>query len=440
MFSRLITYALLLAICFAQKSFADAASCSDINLINEIGPVRDQGNTGTCYAFTAAELLGHHYRREFPLGFSPIAIAFWYSVHSELASAYPFPLSAGLQGGAVDDAILQNYGEWNSEDPTQNWKPGLCRYEKLPSESPGDTPTDRFLKALDMMNGVFNRVTLRVRTDRNYLSTTAGQSDLTQIQDYLNSSRSIREQRHYNWCLNNLRSSGFTTTECATFSRLIVQIVDEGVFSAKTREHITKVMYEFGRGIRRFNNFTNQHLNSDSWGGLMNLPSSQRLMLFGEYVRLACGTYVSPQPHYSELLYNYSSYASGANNWSIKAQAYFDYFLRHGIPIGIAYDAGGLIIQSQPNVNMHHASVIIGRKVIDGECHYLVKNSFGNSWLPSKFNTSARQALDSNGTDPLWGYFYFPASKLAELVPGSHGEMRPRLFSFEAISKRRWQH
>ena len=440
MHSKIVLGLSTLLLIFATLSArVSAQSCSDINLVSEIGPVRDQGHTGTCYAFTAADLLSHKYRGQFPLGFSPIAIAFWYGVHSDIAAVAPFPISAGLFGGSVDDSIEQSYGEWNSEDLTQNWKPGLCRYERLPSDSPGDLATDRFLSALDMMAGLFNRVTARVRTDRNYLNSSAGQTDITQIQNYLNTSHAGREQVHANWCNANLRSAGFTAADCTNFARLIVQIVDDGVFATRTREHITKVMYQFGRGIKRFSNLTNRHLSSDSWGQLLNLPSSQRLMLFGEYVRLACGEYAKPQPQYAEVVDRQWDFYPSSLHWPAVAQAYLDYFLSHGVPVGIGYDANGLIIKDPTNANFLHASVVVGRKLIDGECNYLVKNSFGNSWLPSKFGLAARQALDQDGTTPLWGYFYFPASKFGDLIPDTQGGIpRPRLRHLAAISIRHW--
>ena len=432
----------LLAFCIVAIALTcnsvKAQSCSDINLVAELGAVRDQGSTATCYAFTAADLLGHFYRSQYPLGFSPIAIAFWHGVHSDWATIAPFPISAGLYGGGIESSIRHSYGEWNSDDPSQNWRPGLCRYERLPSDGTGDTPTDRFLSALDLMTGVFNRVTARVRSDRNYLASSAGQSDVTQIQNYLNTPRAARELRHKNWCLTNLTSAGFTPAECASFSTLVVQIVDDGVFADRTREHITKVMYQFGRGIRRFSNFTNKHLANDSWGALLNLPSSQRLMLFGEYVRLACGSYVNPQPHYAEVLSRDDDSYNTSSRWVAKAQAYIDYFLSHGTPVGIGYQANGLIVNYPNNAWVPHGSVIVGRKSIDGECNYLVRNSMGSAWLPPKIGVSARQALEQDGVTPLAGYFYFPASKFREDVSDPTGRVRPRLLHLAAISRLRW--
>ena len=53
--------AIILSIGVSAYSADNVGSCYFIDKIPEMGPVRDQGNMGWCYANVAADLLGYHY-------------------------------------------------------------------------------------------------------------------------------------------------------------------------------------------------------------------------------------------------------------------------------------------------------------------------------------------------------------------------------------------
>lgn|GEM_PF-4505907 len=63
-----------------------------------------------------------------------------------------------------------------------------------------------------------------------------------------------------------------------------------------------------------------------------------------------------------------------------------DVSLTVGIPAAVSYYTSGLIesFNKKEGIHSRHSSAVMGRFWQDGKCQYVVKNSWGTDWAPSK--------------------------------------------------------
>jgi hypothetical protein len=76
--------------------------------------------------------------------------------------------------------------------------------------------------------------------------------------------------------------------------------------------------------------------------------------------------------------------------------------LDYGFPTGIGFLTGGLIRPGIPTMHGLHAGIVAGRQTIQGNCYYLVRNSWGAKWPKEKDLKGLKAFKPSDGYP---GYF-----------------------------------
>jgi hypothetical protein len=86
-------------------------------------------------------------------------------------------------------------------------------------------------------------------------------------------------------------------------------------------------------------------------------------------------------------------------------------------PVQISYKTEGIVEPSrstiQPiDINSDHASVLIGRKMINNKCHYLLLNSWGPNWIANSRKIDNILHVKDKNNKPIGGMIYVERDKM----------------------------
>lgn len=99
-------------------------SCTPLDLRNHtLGPARNQGDISWCYAFTAADMLAHTFKRNTPISAADVAINYNQSAFGRVMSVF-----------IPNDAGKPHETGFNKAALIQAMKDGFCSEEIFPSE------------------------------------------------------------------------------------------------------------------------------------------------------------------------------------------------------------------------------------------------------------------------------------------------------------------
>ena len=136
----------------APNSFAlDQKSCTDIELREQVGPIRNQGDVGWCYANASADLLTAFYKSKNQGFMSAIQLAMIYN------NSYEESLTA--QGGDIADTLkvalrLVHTGESSSELLKVGYCPNSLELEAMTTGP--KTPLSTKIKRLNELKALFD--------------------------------------------------------------------------------------------------------------------------------------------------------------------------------------------------------------------------------------------------------------------------------------------
>ncbi|MCK6599207.1 MAG: hypothetical protein L6Q37_12650 [Bdellovibrionaceae bacterium] len=322
---RPITLILIYLICYSPLSKAQDSNPAELNNCKEIrninsrlGPIRDQNNVGWCFANTAADLLTYAH----------------YESLQKANQSNPTPEDLQVSG------IFAALHYYNSE-----------------------------IKNLNHLSDVFNTGGFILKTisvvqnsgfvcpqslDTNLIGSGL-KLGLKEKFYVFNRLYNLYNQIHDNSNLNNLE---MIQSKKIDFDNLMAQLkVSNSLISHLTEEQFKQILT-----TKTFDQAT--MTMSEVLCGQMKVPLEKKVN-FEEYNRY---TY--------DKMFFYDS----RNKSKISEEQTFkdiDFILEHEKPVAISYQVDSVL--NEPKVaSENHASVISGRKIINGQCHYQIRNSWGN--------------------------------------------------------------
>ena len=355
--TRLQVLCLVVLLCAFAPLLSEARStCSTIDLRASLGPPRDQGNTGWCYAFTAADLISQKLRTrvsafDIATGFSfndrssispndrrfkefvrknPGALKRWDeavgSQIKQLTDEQVACLNTGVyQFGGIDEVaiLLSNLN-------------GLCREESLPrtqSEIESASEEIKLFAATVNLDDLY----CRAPGELPPLQTYRPPFDEPQASSFF---RAVVNHWTGSRCSPRLRPR-------ATLMPGSLYLTDEtAVLLRKYRDHkrravAQKVLYSaIDRALER--------------GAAVSIGYSLHDLLAGG----------------AEVLEKFE------NRQPMKFRV-INPKLRHGSATPSCPESTDGVEEAESDILGDHASIVAARKMIGGECHYFVRNSFG---------------------------------------------------------------
>ena len=408
---KIILISFLLGIVSAQTYAEDQP---DINLMPYMWKVRNQGPTGTCYAFSAAYLAdflyGSKYRSS-PLHVSAYDIALQYGVIDALSSDFdkkrfiPWTSYApGMNGGQTFSALesIKDVG-------------GFCLEDRFPDNSRSHL-SYLYLLSLSIFKLFQQDVNYsQLINDLRDANTQAGQNaPLEKIfLGLIEGREQIKSENNRNKLVallvttckqNYVRSTrGNTAYVCQRMAEGLVTTFKE-VFNTQSSEVLIEAMKNvLLERNRSYNSFLEsqdgtEYLSQDPHNKLGNINFSFNQLHTAQYLRpfiqgmedIACSPR-TPPPYGLSTSVSLINFIDRNPKEVDDIIDFINHKLAEGYPVAIGYHTLGLfqsafrdLYEGVTKENDGHASVIVGRTYVDHQQYFTVLNSWGANWYPSQ--------------------------------------------------------
>lgn len=301
--------------------------CTSISQEARLGPVRNQGRTGWCYGYTAADMIG------FALNLPPEKQVSAIAVSSNYAST---------SWREIDQIYADNLKK--RDDPLRDF---------------------RLVNIDDRGNVTSARIAIRDKLENQQ----AGKGIASSLNDKLSQGGFVDSAFEVTMSKDKIcLTDDMGQLEDGSFDPYTANIVAEQMVLAQKR-HCSS--------------------NKDSFSGIVD-TQTELLKAQAKFYQEKCSVNLSKKQNFRISEYNFSTYNPTDQRFSrseedkTKGLRAIDKALNNGEIIGLTYEPKSLIhtrLQAQLSDHSLHSSTIIGRKFEDGKCFYQIRNSWGPKCL-----------------------------------------------------------
>lgn len=342
-----------------------------------MGEIRDQGRYGSCYAYSAADLMSYginkrnKYDQISALG---VAIKFGLKYDSEKlldSSDSNLNEAGGMLGGGIADAI-------NAANEF-----GACKEAFVPSWDMSDRPNSK--KPDSSIELKYQELIALWRKRQGHTPdecTTSLKSAISNSN--MKSLDQLSIEANFQLVLEQLRP------QLIQYHQKKFRIAKEAEYKKVKPEITTSELNALIEPqIIEFTHRFNETLKKKGAAALCERSLSSMLnQLF------SCESEMEEFPNWKSKSEKIHDVVKDKKDDSFKAKfnQYMNEAAEKKLPVGITYDMSGMIKHPKRNREMLHASIIVGRLMVDGKCQYIVRNSWGTDW-----------PINDDGVDELAG-------------------------------------
>jgi hypothetical protein len=454
---------------FITTTYAQDNTCKDVNLWPQMWKVRDQGNTGTCYAHAAAYAVDYAFGKKFRPNDPWRVSAFDLAIRAGIL----LRIRSGLRPVQFDPSVgIANYlpgidGGSGKLAIHAGIEGGFCDYKKLANDNPIKM-TDIALLSNTLFNAFnpdkkWHEYSKYLRTAKTFAERQKLINSLADIYrpiiaaGHLNTDTGVSTlvaEKLTNQCSNYLIKAGVEQSSAQNKCNMIV-IGSLNYYKFIFKDASEKELYEVMKLLLSRSN--HNYLLFNSKETLTN--KAIRDMLEKQYS--VTGSNINIISHKVDLFLQYPYYADlvsgmletrcqqrlkpistnlinkGFVRTLCKPTDIKDrcdeiykinnkYFAKHidsqldiSYPVVVDYKSSGILrsdnVINTRQLNGDHSSTVIGRKFFNGKCHYLVLNTYGDTWQPNDKKYIGVYGV-KNGNTKVGGMFYVESDKLVQHI------------------------
>jgi hypothetical protein len=467
----LITFLSSLFISFVTISNAQDNTCKDINLWPQMWKVRDQGLSGACFAHAAAYLVDYTFKSKskpvWRISASDLAVKTGaYAYRKYGIQTFSFNIKDfkedkyyGIPGMHGGNTILALETGLNT---------GFCSYSKMPDDNLDNIaflnafashilnyyyPQTNWPKMIEEYNQILDisQKQIALKSVVNAVKTTFSTDFFNLVTDNNADIDKLYEHDIFKRIIANCKKympvDESTSHKCSAVMLGLLKAYKEFFIKANDSEieMILHLMFSSGfanfhmmnesnnsKTIQKYLDTLNKYSSDNSYPII--IENGNRFLRFPFLVDLIsgmldirCHERLKPEKYLYKTGYIVRKKVSKNDHISLhhkihkaeskRMQRAIDDNLSLNRPVQISYKTEGIVIPSQStiqpiDINSDHASVLIGRKMINNKCHYLLLNSWGPNWIADSRKIDNILHVKDKNNKPIGGMIYVERDKM----------------------------